>query len=110
MAIEALLQATSGFSPDKPKVAVQNFNILPVLALSKESTAQIELSSTLRLTLITYASNSNKWWEFTAISFSNDVSTAHATGTLSISSQSQCMSLKYQMLSSELKPTAARVV
>lgn len=94
MAIEALLQAT-GFSPGKPKVVVQNFNILSVLALSKESTAQIELSSTLRPTPITYASNSNEWWEFTAISISNGVSTTHATGTLRISSQSRSMSLKY---------------
>lgn len=110
MAIEALLQATGGFSPDKPKVVVQNFNILSVLALSKESTAQVELSSTLRPTPITYASNSNEWWEFTTISFSNSVSTTHATGTLRTNSQSRYMSLKYQMPSSELEPTATRVV
>jgi acyl transferase domain-containing protein len=108
MAIEAMVQ-TSGHPLDSgTTLRLQNVNILTALTLSTGPAAQVELFTTLRPTPITYTSNSKDWWEFNIVSSANGVTTAHATGSISIGSLPQPMQPKYQATAGTLEPSSTR--
>ena len=109
MAIEAVLQATRYTTAEKPTLRLRQVHILTALALSTESTAEVELFTSLRPTPITSSSNSKNWWDFSIVSFKDNSSTTHATGSINITSEGPAVRRRFDTPTQLLEPTAPRV-
>lgn len=108
MAMEAVSQATGSSLAAKPIFRLESVNILSALALSTESSAHVELFTTLHRTAITYTSNSSDWWEFNIASFQESMPITHASGSIKIQGYPEPMISKYQAPANSLEPTAPR--
>ncbi|TVY83962.1 Reducing polyketide synthase DEP5 [Lachnellula suecica] len=84
MAIEAVTQATNTKASSLPFFKLRQVQILKALALPGKNEPGVELFTVLRPTALSGASNSSTWWNFEISSFSDDKSTTHATGLVSI--------------------------
>lgn len=109
MAMEATLQASNATWAQRPSFHIQNVNILSALALSTEPSSQVELFTTIRRTPITYASTSGTWWEFNIASFQDGQSTTHASGSVSLISETLAIESRFKAPEGTLEPTAPRV-
>ena len=108
MAMEAISQATGSDFAENPTFRLENVNILSALALSTESSARVELFTTLHRTPITYVSNSIHWWEFTIASFQAGTAISHASGSINIQTRSEPVMSKYQAPADSLESTPPR--
>ena len=108
MAMEAVSQATGSIFDGKPTFRLENVNILSALALSTESSAHVELFTTIHRTPITYTSNSSDWWEFNIASFQESTPISHASGSIKIQKCPEPLISKYQAPVDSLEPTAPR--
>ncbi|KAK6513545.1 hypothetical protein TWF281_005168 [Arthrobotrys megalospora] len=107
MALEGLRQIVE---PVGNSVAnLKNMNILSALVIPNSQTSLVELFTTIRPTPITYATNSDEWWDFSIVSFQDGISTTHATGSGRIISQHREIGRKVQALDGSLEPSAPRV-
>ena len=108
MAMEAVSQATGSDFAANPTFRLENVNILSALALSTESSARVELFTTLHRTPITYVSNSSHWWDFTIASFQAGTAVSHASGSINIQNRSEPVTSKYQAPADSLESTPPR--
>ncbi|KAK6514428.1 hypothetical protein TWF506_008821 [Arthrobotrys conoides] len=107
MALEALRQTIEPVG--KSDANLKNMNILSALVIPNSQATSVELFTTLRPTPITYATNSDEWWDFSIISFQDGISTTHATGSGRINRQPQAIERKIQAPKGSLEPSAPRV-
>ncbi|KAF3915792.1 hypothetical protein ABW21_db0200706 [Orbilia brochopaga] len=84
MAIEALCQTVEPGKESSSVAYLENVNVLSPLVIPDAQNSNLELFTTLRPKPISFAMNSNEWWDFLIVSFHNGVSTTHATGTARI--------------------------
>ncbi|XXG99710.1 hypothetical protein Hte_006051 [Hypoxylon texense] len=76
---------------------LRNFHILAALPIPLDSSAKLELLTTLKPTRISYTTNSKSSWDISMVSISNQVSTVHVTGIVGLAAGS-------------IKPTMTSVV
>ncbi|KAK6502749.1 hypothetical protein TWF481_007796 [Arthrobotrys musiformis] len=107
MALEALRQTVE--PKERSEAQLKNMNILSALVIPISQTSFIELFTTLRPTPITYATNSDEWWDFSIVSFQDGISTTHATGSGRVTIHSCDIKRKVQAPKGTLEPSAPRV-
>ncbi|KAF3925322.1 hypothetical protein ABW20_dc0108590 [Dactylellina cionopaga] len=106
MIIEAIRQIIDGA---KNVVHLKNVNILSALVIPDTQTPQTEILTTIRPTPITYASNSSEWWDFSIVSYNNNISTTHATGACRIMKEDSPMTAKFEAPEGSIEPSAPRI-
>ena len=111
MAIEAVMQAKGKSVVDKPTLRMRHVHILKMLPLSTESTAEVELFTSLRPTPITSESNSKDWWDFRITSLRDGSATIHATGSINLTDSDSTPNIhrKFEAPTQLLEPNAPRV-
>ena len=110
MAIEAVSQATERPWSPGTLYELRNIHILSALTISTGTSAQIEVFTTLRRTPNTKTSNSEVWWDFTISTYSQESSSVHATGSITMdSSSNNVLSPRYQRPDAALEPSASRI-
>lgn len=110
MAIEAVSQATERPWIPGTLYELRNIHILSALTISIATSAQMEVFTTLRPTPNTKASNSEVWWDFTISTYSQESSSVHATGSITMdSSSNNVLSPRYQRPDAALEPSASRI-
>ncbi|KAK4222721.1 acyl transferase/acyl hydrolase/lysophospholipase [Podospora fimiseda] len=109
MAIEAVRQAADISVSDSPSFHFSNLNILAALSLSEDPSASSEVFTSLHKSPLTRAADSTTWWDFSITTYSDNASTTHATGSISIKPTSTSLVQKYSPPTDDsLEPTAKR--
>ncbi|KAI1772049.1 reducing type I polyketide synthase 10 [Hypoxylon cercidicola] len=81
IAIEAARQSSE---TRKGVIYLRNFHILAALPVPLDSSAKLELLTTLKPTRISYTTNSKSSWDISVVSIVNQVSTVHVTGIVGL--------------------------
>ena len=108
MAIEALNRVMPQEARVK-HIELESINMLDALIVSDEVNSSVELFTTMRRRPITSVTVSSDWWDFSIVSFKDNLSTTHATGSVRPRSLDLVGQQSYQPLASSLELTAPRV-
>ncbi|RYP80513.1 hypothetical protein DL770_006186 [Monosporascus sp. CRB-9-2] len=108
MAVQAAMQATSRSPKDAMTFRLEKVSISTALPITEQ--AEVEVFTTLRPRAITSNTTSKDWYDFSIMSYQGGVSTTHATGSVSCTSESEHAVQRKCIISQDLlEPTQPRV-
>ncbi|MCJ1311389.1 hypothetical protein MMC25_005060 [Agyrium rufum] len=110
MAIEAICQVTGKTSCSALALDLRHVNILKALVLSDEATSPgVELFTTIKPMQLSGTSTSKSWWEFEITTYTEESTTAHANGLISIRESKEKLLPKYSTSNVEIESVPMKI-
>ncbi|PWY81621.1 polyketide synthase [Aspergillus sclerotioniger CBS 115572] len=111
MAVEAIRQV-SGLELDEcPGIELRNLNFLKTLDLDPNQKPRVEVLAEMSASKISSLATSNKWWDFSVLSVTDDdfQATKHMSGIVSLAGESPRTARQINLDKSKLQKDASRV-
>ncbi|KAL8833881.1 MAG: hypothetical protein Q9170_004028 [Blastenia crenularia] len=95
MAIEAICQITHTTKSSRPSISLRNVNIIKAFPLSQDpDDIGSEVFTTMYATKLSGTTVSSKWYDFEITTYDNGKTAVHATGSISLATDSPAISTK----------------